>query len=59
MSSGAQQGKEELQSAWNEVKTTFAGLSKSDIGQVQSKMQGPVDKLKTALDSVTSSLNCS
>jgi hypothetical protein len=59
MSAGAQQNKDQLQSAWGNVKSTFQGLSKSDIGQVQSKMQGPVDQLKTALDSVTSGLSCS
>ena len=58
MSSAAQARGAELQSAWDNVKTTFQGLSKSDIGQVQSKMQGPVDQLKTTLDSVTSGLNC-
>jgi PBP1b-binding outer membrane lipoprotein LpoB len=59
MSSAAQAGSAELQSAWDNVKNTFQGLSKSDIGQVQSKMQAPVDQLKTTLDSVTSGLNCS
>ena len=58
MSSAAQARGAELQSAWDNVKTTFQGLSKSDSGQVQSKMQAPVDQLKTTLDSVTSGLNC-
>jgi hypothetical protein len=59
MSSGAQRGADELRSAWNNVKTTFEGLSKSDIGQVRSTMQAPVDQLRTTLDSVTSGLSCS
>ena len=59
MSSGAEAGTAELQSAWDNVKNTFQGLSKSDLGQVQSTMQGPVDQLKTALDNVGSGLNCS
>ncbi|MGW5240305.1 hypothetical protein ACWEOW_15350 [Monashia sp. NPDC004114] len=59
LSSSAAAGAAELQSAWDNVKHTFQGLSKSDIGQIQSTMQGPVDQLKSALDSVTSGLNCS
>ncbi|WP_460627021.1 hypothetical protein [Intrasporangium mesophilum] len=59
LSSSAAAGAAELQSAWDNVKNTFQGLSKSDIGQMQSTMQGPVEQLKTALDSVTSGLNCS
>jgi len=59
MSSSAHAGAAELQSAWDNVKNTFQGLSKSDIGQVQTTMQGPVEQLKNALDSVTSGLSCS
>lgn len=59
MSSSAQAGAANLQSAWDNVRNTFQGLSKSDIGQVQSTMRGPVDQLRSALDSVTSGLSCS
>ena len=59
MSAGAQQDTAVLQSAWDNVKNTFQGLSKSDLGQVQSKMQGPIDQLETALESTTSGLHCS
>jgi type VI protein secretion system component VasK len=59
LSSGAAAGAAELQSAWDNVKNTFQGLSKSDIGKVQSTMQGPIQQLRTALDSMTNGLNCS
>ncbi len=59
MSAGAQQGTAVLQSAWDNVKNTFQGLSASDLGQVQSRMQGPIDQLETALESTTSGLHCS
>ena len=59
MSSGAQEGADELRSAWGNVKSTFEGLDKSDIGQVRTKMQVPVDQLRTTLDSVTSGQGCS
>lgn len=59
MSSGAQQGADELRSAWGNVKSTFEGLDKSDIGQVRTKMQAPVDQLRTTLDTVRSGQRCS
>ena len=58
MSSGAQEGGDELRSAWGNVKSTFEGLDKSDIGQVRTKMQAPVDQLRTTLDSLSSRQGC-
>ena len=58
MSSGAQEGADELRSAWGNVKSTFEGLDKSDIGQVRTKMQAPVDQLRTTLDSLSSGQSC-
>jgi len=59
LQSGAQQGTADLTSAWDNVKTTFQGLDKSDVGTMKATMAPSVDQLKTTLESLTSSLSCS
>ena len=59
LSSGAQAGADELDSAWDSVKSTFQGLSASDLGSLQSTMQAPVAELKTTLEGLGSDLSCS
>jgi hypothetical protein len=59
MSAGAQQSVADVRSAWDNVESTVQGMDKSDLGQARSTLQGPVDQLRSTLESVGSDLNCS
>jgi hypothetical protein len=49
---------EQVQSAWDDVKTTFSSLSDEDVDQIQEQLQPAVGKFKTALDDLNNGVSC-
>jgi hypothetical protein len=59
MSSSAEGDVDDVESAWNDVRSTFANLDTSDLGRARSMMQDSVGELRTALENVGGDLSCS